>query len=89
MTIQRGAVDLMDSAVALPTVPQRQNNQNAVSRRIAPQKIETMSSDLTHYAATERILVGALKGLRGCCMQTSIAASTKERQESARSCPAT
>ena len=47
MTIQRGAVDLMDSAVALPTVPQRQNNQNAVSRRIAPQKIETMSSDLT------------------------------------------
>jgi hypothetical protein len=29
-------VDLMDSAVALPTVPQRQNNQNAVFRRIAP-----------------------------------------------------
>jgi len=26
----------MDSAVALPTVPQRQNNQNAASRRIAP-----------------------------------------------------
>jgi hypothetical protein len=53
MTIQRGAVDLMDSAVALPTVPQRQNNQNAVSRRIAPQKIETMSSDLTRHDLTE------------------------------------